>query len=93
MKLDEEMRARCDAAYREFATAAEGKFVDGVSHMFLAGYRMGLERAAKVCDGYAAKKWDEYKRGNGPGRAHPQWQGESDGAHDCAAAIREMAHD
>lgn len=47
------------------------------------------ERLAKVCEDYSSKKWDEYKRGFGPGRADPHWQGQSDGATDCADAIRQ----
>lgn len=49
-----------------------------------------LEEAAKVCDAYSSKKWQEYKQGHGEGRANPHWQGQSDGGDDCAEAIRAL---
>jgi hypothetical protein len=46
------------------------------------------ERCAEICATYARKKWDAYKRGAGPDRGNPHTEGESDGADNCAAAIR-----
>jgi hypothetical protein len=46
------------------------------------------ERCAEICATYAHKKWDAYKRGAGPDRGNPHTEGESDGADNCAAAIR-----
>ncbi|MDE1871764.1 MAG: hypothetical protein KGI06_06020 [Candidatus Micrarchaeota archaeon] len=61
---------------------------------YLAGKRSAAEamreRAVQVCEDYASAKWSEYKRGTGKGRANPQLQGESDGADDCAEAIRAL---
>lgn len=49
-----------------------------------------IERCAKVCEEYSAIRWDKYKRGDSPDRADPHIQGQSDGADDCAAAIRAL---
>ena len=52
------------------------------------------ERCAKVCDGIAEDKWALYKgrkpyTGKEPGRSSDVVQGQSDGADQCADAIRE----
>ena len=52
------------------------------------------ERCAKVCDGIAEDKWALYKgrkpyTGKEPGRASDVVLGQSDGADQCADAIRE----
>ena len=51
------------------------------------------ERCAKVCDAIAEDKWALYKgrapyTGKEPGRASDHTQGQSDGADQCADAIR-----
>jgi hypothetical protein len=51
------------------------------------------ERCAKVCDAIAEDKWALYKgrapyTGKEPGRASDHTQGQSDGADQCAGAIR-----
>jgi hypothetical protein len=51
------------------------------------------ERCAKLCDEYEAKKYAAYKHGNSPERASDYVQGLSDGAGDCAAAIRGHAEE
>jgi hypothetical protein len=56
----------------------------------IPSFDAGLEAAAKVCDVLASQYWKEYKTGDGPGRAHPHYQGLSDGASDCANAIRAL---
>lgn len=53
------------------------------------------EECAKVCDAYADDKWSLYKGrapyiGTEDGRANPDVQGRSDGAEECAAAIRAL---
>ena len=52
-----------------------------------------FEQAAENCDAISADKWSLYKgrppyTGREPERASDQTQGESDGADDCADAIR-----
>jgi Lar family restriction alleviation protein len=49
-----------------------------------------MEVAAKVCDDYEAAMWQAYKHGHGPQRASDYCQGQSDGAGDCANAIRAL---
>jgi hypothetical protein len=51
------------------------------------------ERCAVLCDEYEAKKYAAYKHGNSPERASDYVQGLSDGAGDCAAAIRGHAEE
>lgn len=56
-----------------------------------------LEEAAKACDEIESDRFDAYKgRGkhapNNPDRADPYMNGKSDGAGECAAAIRSLAH-
>ena len=51
------------------------------------------ERCAKACDAIAEDKWSLYKgrapyTGKEPGRASDYVQGQSDGADQCADAIR-----
>lgn len=51
------------------------------------------ERCANVCDAFAQDKWALYKgrapyTGKEPGRAADFTQGQSDGAEQCADAIR-----
>lgn len=46
------------------------------------------EKCAKVCEQIELGSWAEYKTGNGPGRACEHVEGISDGAAQCAAAIR-----
>lgn len=53
------------------------------------------ERAAKVCDDISVDRFRLYKgrppyTGSEPGRADPSVQGQSDGADDCADAIRAL---
>ena len=53
------------------------------------------ERCAKVCDAIAEDKWALYKgrppyTGKEPGRASDYTQGQSDGADQCADAIRKV---
>lgn len=55
--------------------------------------REALSEAAKACDEIEAMYWDAYKRGNGPERADPHYQGMSDGAGECAVHIRALAAD
>lgn len=55
-----------------------------------------LEEAAKACDEIESDRFDAYKgRGkhapNNPDRADPYMNGKSDGAGECAAAIRSLA--
>lgn len=54
--------------------------------------RRTLERAAEKCDEYGEEKWQAYKLSpaNHPDRANPHVEGQSDGAEDCAIAIRAM---
>lgn len=48
------------------------------------------ERFSKICDEIASKHWQAYKRGSDPAtRANPHTEGQSDGAGECADAIRE----
>lgn len=47
-----------------------------------------LEEAARVCDSVEDSEWHSFKRG--AGRGDPQCQGQSDGASQCAAAIRAL---
>lgn len=62
---------------------------------YLAGYKAGVEAmaetCAKACDEMAERYWREYKRGPGPHRADPEWQGRSNGADECAQACRDAA--
>ena len=53
------------------------------------------ERCAKVCEAIAEDKWALYKgrapyTGKEPGRASDHTQGQSDGADQCADAIRKV---
>ena len=52
------------------------------------------ERAAGVCDEYADEQWDAYKGRNGVKDekclCNPHTEGMSDGASECAAAIRAL---
>jgi hypothetical protein len=52
-----------------------------------------LEEAARECENYSADRWRAYKTSNAhsPDRANPYVEGQSDGASDCAAAIRALA--
>ncbi len=54
--------------------------------------RRTLERAAEKCDEYSEAKWQAYKLSpaNHPDRANQHVEGQSDGAGDCAVAIRAM---
>ena len=55
-----------------------------------AGRERAIEECAKVCDRYEQHKWHIYKEDDGDLRADPHIQGRSDGAADCAAAIRAL---
>lgn len=46
------------------------------------------EKCALICDEIAVKHWQDYK--GGPNRADLHYQGLSDGADECAIAIRNM---
>lgn len=49
-----------------------------------------LEEAARVCDAYGSRKWDEYK-GRSPsegGRANSRWEGMADAANELAEQVR-----
>ena len=46
------------------------------------------EKCAIICDEIAVKHWQDYK--GGPNRADMHYQGLSDGADECAIAIRNM---
>lgn len=60
----------------------------------LACYRKAIEDATRVCETIENEEWDHYKgRGSGPDRAKradPHVQGVSDGACQCATAIRAL---
>lgn len=51
-----------------------------------------IEMCAKVCEDYSNERWHAYKRGdiNGPDRANPHVQGESDAASELADRIRAL---
>lgn len=66
-------------------------FGQGHRNVATAAYAKAMKRAAEICTEYARNKWSEYNTGHGEGRANPQWQGESDGASDCAEAIEREA--
>lgn len=64
---------------------------------FIQGWEAGQsaerEACVMVCDEIAEDKWALYKgrppyKGNEAGRADPHYQGMSDGASECGAAIR-----
>jgi hypothetical protein len=81
MKLDDEMRAAAIEAWN--AAAHPTACSAAVAAVFAAGCRMGLERAARKCEGLPMS-----------GAAlsqHVRYWG--DGCKACAAAIRKMAHD
>lgn len=47
------------------------------------------EACAKACEAIEAERWSAYKTGTPEqGRGHPFVEGQSDGAEQCAAAIR-----
>lgn len=46
------------------------------------------EACAVLCEALSSKHWDAFKRGSGPERADPHYQGLSMGADECEAAIR-----
>ena len=48
MKLTDEMRMAMAAARKDWIVRANGQTLD--ESLFLAGYRFGLERAARECD-------------------------------------------
>jgi hypothetical protein len=54
--------------------------------------RSALEEAAKVCDELASSYWDAYKHApiDDVNRANPHVEGMSDGAENCANAIRAL---
>lgn len=49
------------------------------------------EQCARVCDRYEAEHWRGYKSNDPSERANPHTEGLSDGAGECAAAIRGRA--
>jgi len=60
-----------------------------------AAIAAALERAEKACEAIENDKWALYKgrkpyTGKEPGRASDYVQGQSDGAGDCAEAIRAL---
>ena len=50
-----------------------------------------LEEAAQICEKYSGQRWSAYKTWNGPERASDFVQGQSDGAEECANAIRALS--
>ena len=87
MKLDSEMRALIASMWIDVAYAARPSRAMQLAaeRTFATGYRMGLERAAKVCEESASR----HARGLDDGAFNDKWKA----ATKCAAAIREMAHD
>lgn len=64
--------------------------------MAIAVAAMVAEECARECDRIEDDKWGSYKgrpphKADGPMRANPHVQGESCGANECAAAIRQRA--
>jgi hypothetical protein len=49
-----------------------------------------IEACAQEADKLSVKYWADYKRGKGPERANPYFEGKSDGAEDSADAIRAL---
>lgn len=78
----------------EMATEIDGVFTTNT--IALSRFRdICLEESAVVCLEISADKWAEYKGRNpypkdNPNRANPHTEGLSDGAEDCAFAIRAM---
>ncbi|MFM0044059.1 hypothetical protein [Paraburkholderia sediminicola] len=69
--------------------------VEIVLHIAQASRRAALEEAAKACDDLEVDRWNLYKgrspyNGAEDGRANSYVEGESDGAGECAAAIRAL---
>lgn len=93
----EQFEAWMDREYPD-RTDQQGKFrMSSVRELMEAAWKASAEAereaCAKACDTVAENKWALYKGrapccGNEDGRAHPQTQGESIGAEECAAAIR-----
>jgi hypothetical protein len=50
--------------------------------------RLVAERCIEIAETYSDQMWRLYKRGWGPERADPHWQGLSDGAAEVAELIR-----
>ena len=46
------------------------------------------ERCARLCEGLAVSHWEEYKRSGGLVAGNSHTEGLSDGADECALAIR-----
>jgi hypothetical protein len=49
------------------------------------------ERCIAICDTIENDAWRRYKRGEGLDRGNPHLQGVSDGAAQCASAIRALS--
>ena len=80
-------RARCVI---QGPTQQERKEIKAIADALAAQFNAGVEAAAALCDTYETKRWLEYKEGHGPGRANPWNEGASDGAGECATAIRAL---
>lgn len=101
MKIDIEAMAKESGMDVSMWSYGAGSIVftmgtDGVSRGAVERFaRLILERCAQECDAISADKWALYK-GRSPytgierGRADPDTQGQSDGADECATAIRNL---
>jgi len=56
----------------------------------LVDAKKAIEACAKVCEDYAAQMWKSYKTGYSADRGNMFAAGKSDGADECAAAIRNI---
>ncbi len=73
------------------STSVGRAMCDMRAEAMIIGAEMALEEAARECAMYHDERWDGYKRGHGPGRANPEWQGNANGAAVCEARIRALA--
>lgn len=47
-------------------------------------------QAIQIAEDHASYCWDKFKRGFGPERGNPYWDGKSDGATDVADKLKEL---
>ena len=62
-------------------------------HVEEKAYRAGLEAAARVCDDLETTWWSQYKDRQSRYAAEAHREGMSDGAANCATAIRALMED
>lgn len=91
MDTDEVIKLARDARFAEIV----GELVCNVADLqrfasLVAAHER--EECAKVCDRYKAEHWRGHKTGDPSERANPYKEGLSDGAGECAAAIRQRGN-